>query len=283
MSIKMSSLSRARVGLAMLAFGLFFGNPVHAAVVNVSVINFAFSPAVANINVNDSVVWVWAGQNHNVTSTSSPQAWPTSPTESTPFSFTNQFTSAGSFPYVCTVHGFTGTINVVAPNLPPTVTITNPAPNSVFAVPANIKIVAMAADSDGSVTNVQFLLGTTVLGNKTAAPYSIVASNVVAGGKTITAIATDNLGARSTNSISISVVTPVATAISLPRLSSTNFVFTFNATVGLNYIVQATTALVSSNWADVFTNAPASNITVTVQLPISARASFYRVGRLPNP
>jgi plastocyanin len=275
-------------GLIIAATALFLGATARAAVVNVSVINFAFSPAVTNVNVGDKVVWVWAtpSNNHNVVSTSATQAWPASPVKSNPYSFTNQFNSAGSFPYECSVHGFTGTINVTAvvpPNTPPTVTITNPAANAVFAAPANITIAATAADSDGTVASVQFFLGSTAVGTVTARPYTVVASGVPAGASTITAIATDNQGGKSTNSVAVNVVTPVATAISAPQASATNFVFTFNATVGLSYVVQATPDLGVPNWVDVFTNAPATNATVTVELPVSTSANYYRVGRLPNP
>ena len=264
-------------------FILFLMGAADAATVNVSVINFAFSPATANINVDDTVVWIWNGQNHDVVSTDSPQAWPPSPVKSTPFSFTNQFTSAGSFPYECTVHGFTGTIKVTAPHTPPTVHIASPVTGTVFAAPANISISASATDSDGTVTNVEFFLGTAILTNIAVAPFSLVASNVLAGNYALAAVATDSQGARATNSVNVSVVAPVRSAISGPKLISTNFVFTFNATVGLDYIVQVSTDLLSSNWSSVFTNAPASNAVVTVQLPLTSTSQYYRVGRLPNP
>lgn len=254
-----------------------------AATVNVSVVNFAFSPAAANINVNDQVVWVWAGNNHNVVSTAIPQAWPASPVKSTPFSFTNQFTSAGSFPYECSVHGFTGSINVTAPKVPPTVAITSPAADKVFSAPADISISVSAAASVGTLTNLEILLGSSVVTTLTAPPYSAAVSNVMAGNYTLAAIATDNQGARATNSVNFSVVTPVASEIAQPKLSATNFTFSFNATVGLDYVVQATADLVSSNWSTVFTNAPASNTVVRVEFPLNSTVRYYRVGRLPNP
>ena len=285
MKMKSSLLKASALCLVVLTASLGFPASAQAKVVNVSVIDYAFSPATANINVNDSVVWVWTGSshNHNVYSTDSPQAWPSSPIESNPYSYTNQFTTAGSFPYVCTVHGFSGTINVAAPHVPPVVTITNPASGTVYAAPASINLAATATVTDGTVTNIQFLLDSTVLVNQTAAPYTAVASNLAAGNYILTAIATDDSGAQSTNSVSVSVVTPGATAIAPPHLTSTNFTFTFNANIGLNYLVQASTNLSSTKWTPVFTNAPASSTVVTVQLPIQQQASFYRVGRLPNP
>src|ERR1019366_2796596 len=61
---------------------------------------------------------------------------------------------------------------------PPTVTITNPASGTVLAAPANATIKASAADTDGTVTNVQFLVGTTVLTNEVAAPFFGVTNNL---------------------------------------------------------------------------------------------------------
>ncbi|MEI9963136.1 MAG: Ig-like domain-containing protein [Limisphaerales bacterium] len=105
-------------------------------------------------------------------------------------------------------------MNVSAPSVPPIVFITDPANNTVFAEPANVTIQASATDSDGTVTNVQFLLGSPVLANKSLPPFSVVASNLAAGSYTLSAIASDNLGAKATNSVSITVVTPVALTIS---------------------------------------------------------------------
>lgn len=57
---------------------------------------------------------------------------------------------------------------------------------------------ASASDSDGSVTQVEFLQGSTLLGTDSTAPYTFVWSNVAAGSYAITARATDDLAATST-------------------------------------------------------------------------------------
>jgi len=76
----------------------------------------------------------------------------------------------------------------------PSVSITNPVNGQVFAVsPTNITIQATASDN-GSVTNVEFFNGTTLLGNDTTSPYSLTWNNVAAGTYTLTAKASDNLG-----------------------------------------------------------------------------------------
>ncbi len=253
------------------------------ATANVSVVNFAFIPATTNIFAGDRVIWTWGSGFHSTTSSGSPVLWD-SGSHNTPFAFTNTFNSAGTFPYLCTVHNFTGTINVAALNAPPTVTITNPAAGTVFSEPAGVTIQASAADSDGSVTNVQFLVGSTVLTNETAAPFAAVTDNLSAGSYTLSAVASDNSGAKATNAVAISVVIPVPLALGVPTiLSTTSFQFTYSANVGLSYVVQQSSDLTSTNWTSIFTNMATSNPMTFADTNAIANPGFYRVVRLPNP
>jgi plastocyanin len=178
------------------------GFSLQAVEAHVDVINFAFVPNSITVNVNDSVVWTWQpGANfHNVFSDSVPEAWPASPVASAPFTFTNTFNSVGSFPYECTVHLFTGTIVVQSANSPPTVAIVSPTNGAAFTAPANVPIAADANDSDGSVTNVAFFDGGTLLGETNNTPYTLTAS-LATGSHALTAVVTDNLGLSSTSSV----------------------------------------------------------------------------------
>jgi len=85
-------------------------------------------------------------------------------------------------------------------NTAPTVSIDTPTNGASFTVPANVTVTALASDSDGSVTNVQFFDGTSALGGTNESPYSIVA-NLAAGSHGLTAVATDSLGLSSTSSV----------------------------------------------------------------------------------
>ncbi len=248
-----------------------------------------FSPANVTINAGDQVIWTWAVGNHSSTSGTNGVAsglWNSTilPINS---KFTNSFPSAGNFVYYCMVHvafGMTGSVLVATANLPPTVTITNPAPGMVFAAPANVTIQASASDSDGTVTNVQFLVGPTVLANDNAVPFSAVANSLAAGGYTLFAIASDNSGATATNQVAISVVDPVSVLLSAPQtVPPGKFRFSYTANAGLNYIVQSSTNLVSPNWTTLVTNAAASSSIDFTDLNATFNPEFYRVGRLPNP
>jgi plastocyanin len=255
-----------------------------SATVSVGSAGFTFTPATTNINAGDQVIWVWSGLNHSSTSDTN-GLWD-SGIFSPAHSFTNQFNTAGTYPYHCTLHalsGMRGSIIVTAPNSPPTVSITNPISGTVLAAPANVTIQAAATDQDGSVTNVQFLINSVSITNKSAAPYSAVTNNLPAGNYTLSAIASDNLGAKATNTAILSVVTPSALAITGPQKNSANFQFSYGANTGLTYIVQRSTNLVVSNWVTIITNKAISNPVVFVDNSATNSARFYRVGRLPNP
>jgi plastocyanin len=248
---------------------------------NINIVDFAFSPNTATINVNESVTWTWVGAvDHS--STSDTGVWD-SGIFGTGHTFTRTFTSAGSFPFHCTVHPFmTGSITVLAVNVPPTVSLTNPPNHSVFAAPASFTLAATASDSDGSVTNVEFLQGASVLGNDTTVPYSVSVRNLPANTYTFSAVATDNGGSRATNTITLSVVTPGPINLSSPRwLPPASFQFSYSATVGLRYVVQRSSD--TTHWTDLSTNTAAASSIVIVDHNASANQGFYRVGLLPNP
>src|SRR5262249_12515348 len=89
---------------------------------------------------------------------------------------------SGGFSYIRSTAG--------AANVPPTVALTSPANGASFTTPAVVPIIASASDSDGSVTNVQFFDGTTLLGATNNTPYTVTA-NLAVGGHALTAVATD--------------------------------------------------------------------------------------------
>jgi regulation of enolase protein 1 (concanavalin A-like superfamily) len=84
-------------------------------------------------------------------------------------------------------------------NAPPTVSLTTPVSGATFVAPATIALTATAADTDGSIARVAFYSGTTLLGTATASPYTFTWPAVPAGSYSVTAVATDNLGASATS------------------------------------------------------------------------------------
>jgi plastocyanin len=274
------------------------GSPITglAATANVTVgmgLNNAFFPATTNIAVNDRVIWTWGGNFHSTTSgtvsggVTHPDGLWDSGVNNTPHSFTNSFPTPGSFPFYCSVHfgsGMTGAVNVAAPNLPPSVAITNPAPGAVFAAPANVTIQASASGNGGTVTNVEFLVDSTVLGDDTTAPYSAVTNGLAAGSHTLSAIAANSTGLTATNSVSISVVNPTPILLSAPASpSSASFQFNFTANAGLRYVVARSTDLTANNWIPLATNLAGSSSVTFTDINATVNPAYYRVGLLPNP
>ncbi len=94
-------------------------------------------------------------------------------------------------------------------NVPPTVAITSPANGQYLTAPANVTIVANANDPNGSVTNVTFFDGVTLLGGTNNYPYTITVSLAI-GSHSLTSVATDNLGLSTTSSI-VNMTVGVAT------------------------------------------------------------------------
>jgi len=274
----------AFLGLAVPSAG--FGATVVVQVKNLVLGAGGFVPATTNINAGDSVIWNWpVGSNlHNVSSTDIPAAWTASPLQSGPKTFTNTFAAGGTYPYECTFHLFTGSIIVAAASNPPSVAITNPADGTVFSEPANVTIQAYATNSAGTVTNVQFLVGSTVLSNRTALPYVAVASSLPAGSYTLSAIASESGGAKATNAVGITVVTPLPLTLNAPgQLSPGNFQFKYPANVGLSYIIQKSAGLAPPNWVGISTNKATVNPTTFLDTNATASPGFYRVVRQPNP
>ncbi len=252
-----------------------------------------FVPPSTNINVNDQVIWVWEGSFHSSTSGTStstnatPKGLWDSGVNSHPHSFTNTFSSAGSFTYYCSVHfslGMTGVVNVAGGALPPNVSITNPPTGATLSAPASFTLAATASGNSGTVTNVEFFQGAISLGNVTTAPYSVPVSSLAAADYTFSAVASDNSGQTATNSVTIHVVTPVPIVLSAPQfLPPSDFRFDYTANPGLTYIVQRTSSLSSGSWTTLSTNVAGGSPVLFDDPTASGNPGFYRVGRLPNP
>ncbi|HWQ93435.1 MAG TPA: CHRD domain-containing protein [Clostridia bacterium] len=199
-----------RLTLALGTAALMAASLGQAAIHDVDIEGFAFSPQHVSINAGETVRWTERdGADH--TTTSDTGLWDSGSLGlNATFSYT--FNEAGVFLYHCTPHaGMTGSVTVTGANTPPTVTISSPTNNASFSVPAIVTIEVAAQDSDGTVTNVLFLAGTTVLGNDTAAPFSVAAS-LAPGSNALSAVATDNLGASATSAVVTVIIRTVAVA-----------------------------------------------------------------------
>jgi hypothetical protein len=187
---------------------------------------------------------------------------------------------------------------------PPAVSLTSPTSGATFPVGATIPLTATASDSDGTVSKVEFYAGATLIATVATAPYSATWSNVAAGGYTLTAKATDNVGATTTSGgVSITVGSPPTVNLTSPAAGAT---FTAPATIaaaatanasngtiakvefyaGIASIGSATTAPYSITWSNVpvgtYTltamatdNSGASTISNGVTITVNAGSSAY--------
>ena len=190
--------------------------------------------------------------------------------------------------------GNAGTYNVVITNtpgsltssnavltvlVPPTVSITNPVNNSSFTVPTNITINATASGNSGTVTQVQFFVGTRLLGIDTNAPYSVIWSNAPVGMHVLTAIAMDNLGITGTSSVvNVSISTnllPMADA-HVRDGSSTN------ANFGTNIVMECLSTNGSGNNRDIYFKFDLTGVSNISSARLSVFAKLGGTGSVSN-
>jgi len=182
-----------------------------------------------------------------------------------------QTTNVGNYLVIITnVAGSVTSSNAILTVLmPPTVSITNPVNNTTFAAPTNITINAIASDSNGTVTQVQFLVGTKLLGIKTNSPYSVIWSNAPVGIHALTAIATDNTGLTGTSSVvNVSISTnllPIADAHVRDGSSA-------NVNFGTNIVMECLTTNSSGNNRDIYFKFDLSNVSNNIS---SAKLSVF--------
>nr|BAL59338.1 hypothetical protein HGMM_OP3C493 [Candidatus Acetothermum autotrophicum] len=110
--VKLAVLMGVILGL-MVGFGTNTELLGQGGTVSVSIVDFAFSPKTITVPVGTTVRWTNTGSApHTVTSTSSPRAFD-SGTLNSGETFQHTFTTAGQFPYRCTIHpSMTGTVIV---------------------------------------------------------------------------------------------------------------------------------------------------------------------------
>ncbi len=118
-----------------------------------------------------------------------------------------------------------------------TVSVTAPAAGSVFTVGSNVTLSATAtAAAGGTVAQVQFLVGTTIVGTDTTAPYSVTWVPSTSGNFSVTARVIDSFSNTVTSS-AVTVTANTATSISLTAPANNS-----NATVGTPVTVTASPA-----------------------------------------
>jgi len=166
-------------------------------------------------------------------------------------------------------------------NMPPVISWVVPTNNSTFIQPNTITLTASATDADGTVTNVAFFNGATLLGNVTTGvgnQYSLTWSNAAVGSYTLSASATDNSGATNTSPATITIVVQPLTLTVNGTQTSGQFGLTFQGQNGQNYVLLTSTNLMTG-WTPVWTNAPINGLLMFTNANATDQARFYRVSQ----
>ena len=127
-------------------------------------------------------------------------------------------------------------------NLSPSVSITSPNDGKTFREDEDITITTITSDLDGTVNLVEFFDGAIKIGEGTSDPFSIVWQGASVGDHVITAVATDNNGAKTTSDeikVIVSEVKSCSEASSEAKEGSfsTGYKVTFE-TVGTNVTIK---------------------------------------------
>ena len=240
-----------------------------------------FSSISLPINAGDTVTWINNDEFFSHTTTSDlsildPDYWNAFLIDYLD-SFSKTFNRSGTFTYHDALDIGTGIITVSGANEPPTVAITEPAANTVFNAPASFTVSAQANDTDG-ILAVEFLIDEVSVAVDLEEPYAAAVTGLAAGRYMLAAVATDVLGAQSTNSLSIQVVAATIT-LENPRMSAGFFLFEgAGLTPGKSNVLEISTDLVT--WQPLHTNL-ASSSTVTFSSPATPGRGFFRLSQLP--
>jgi beta-galactosidase len=165
-------------------------------------------------------------------------------------------------------------------NVPPVISWVVPANNSTFIQPRTITLTASATDPNGTVTNVAFFNGPTLLGNVANGvgnQYSLTWSNAAIGSHTLSARATDNSGATNNSPATINIVVQPLTLTVSGTQTNGQFVLTFQGGNGQNYVLETSTNL--TDWTPVWTNAPTDGVLTFTKDNATDQARFYRVSQ----
>lgn len=276
-----TALRGALLGLLLLAPTL------RASEVFVFIYDYYFLPTNVVVAPGDTVTWInKGGQAHDTTSSEGLWASDLLHNDEELFSFT--FPQSGVFPYLCAVHiqdypEQTGTVTVASINLPPSATILSPTNGTAFSGPTAFTFTVSATDGDGVVTNVGFFINGNLVGLATSPPFTFNVWPLVPGPYTLTAVATDNLGATNLSpAVNITVNPPPQFPLFISVVPINGGTVTasppapeggYDAGTVVTLTASANQGFAFSNWTGAVTSAQ-NPVTLTMDAAQSVTASF---------
>ena len=167
--------------------------------------------------------------------------------------------------------------NEIIDSIPPEVSIVAPTNGAVFAAQSNIRIDAIANDSDGSISKVEFLNGTIKLGESTSTPFSLTLNSLPSGKYNVTARAIDNRGiVRNSSPIRLQVSNSVAGSVSV---SAANYrrVFLARGSIASAFGTSLATTSQAAQGLPLGTNLAGTTITIIDSLGRQRLAPLFYV------
>ncbi|MGV3772384.1 MAG: Ig-like domain-containing protein [Verrucomicrobiales bacterium] len=147
---------------------------------------------------------------------------------------------------------------------------------------APLALAATASDPDGSISKVEFLYGSVKIGEALAAPFAVAWTNPINGVHALTAVATDNMGAKKTSlPVIVRVEGPALHSIEEVQSIAGPFSFCFGVVPGRMYEVQGSADL--KVWMPVtqFTAMGSSHsFKETSITPVEPKWKFFRAVQL---
>jgi len=167
--------------------------------------------------------------------------------------------------------------SVPAPvNKAPTITVAGDASSAFALRTGKLKLTATAADSDGTVSKVEFFADGTLLTTVTAAPFEFTVdlSTLAVGGRSFTAKATDNQnGATTSTAGAVKLRDPLS--MNHPRVSPEGALeISWPSLPGSKYVVEFSEDLVT--WKEAGTLVATEAVGRFSEANASAAARFYR-------
>lgn len=142
-----------------------------------------------------------------------------------PYAYTWSGVAAGNYTLkaIATDNGGLAVTSAPVPvvvNAQPTVSLTSPSNGASYVVGTAISLAATASDTDGTISQVAFYDGTTLLNTDSASPFAYSWTNAAVGSHALYVVATDNRGG---NGSSATTTVTVVAAQPVLTVTPTNF------------------------------------------------------------
>jgi len=245
-----------------------------------------FSPEVVSIAPGEAVYWTVADGWGPYSISSDSGAWSPRYLYEPGEVEALQFNQVGNYTYYDAFNLNRGGVHVrmLAPNNPPSVSITSPVDGSVFVAPATFTFSAEATDLDGGLSDVEFYIDSSLIDDVLASPFRTRVTDLAAGLYTLQVVAYDLAGARATSSVAITVQAGLASGIMLstPRTSAGQFIFQAKGLASGKHVVLESCARLgaAANWTALQTNL-ATSASVSFAIAVAPENHFFRVIQLP--